>query len=244
MKGKSAVHLILGDSSKLIDWVNESNIITKEDLVIASCRSEHKPRFASKNSIHFKADLSIDEEITKLMKSISINIGDIQQKNLYVYFFSTIHSTLLDSNSKENIESIFVNTIAPWRILSKINNIYKNNITIYFISSLSYFNPLYPNKIYAKQKYLNTLLYKSIANDKFRIRIAICGQFNFGNGKKLGPISSSRFIPKNVKNIFLASKIDFINFLENSFASRKELIVVYLPRIWISRKFSANIDYD
>ena len=37
--------------------------------------------------VGFKADLSIDEEITKLMKSISINIRDIQQKNLYVYFF-------------------------------------------------------------------------------------------------------------------------------------------------------------
>ena len=128
--------------------------------------------------------------------------------------------------------------------MSKINNKYKNNITVYFISSLSYLNPFYPNKVYAKQKYLNTVLYKSIFSDKLKIRVAICSQFNFGNDQKLGPVSSSRFVPKFIKNILLVEKKDFINFMETSFASRKELIVVYLPRIRIHRKFSVNINHD
>jgi len=244
MTNKSSIHLILGDSSKLIKWMNESTIINSDDLIIASCRSEHEPSFTSKNFTHIQADLSIDEEITKYIEYISTNIENIQPKNLFIYIFSTIHATLTNSSSKENFESIFVNTIAPWRIISKINKKYKNSITVYFISSLSYLNPFYPNKIYAKQKYLNTVLYKSIVSDKIKIRIAICSQFNFGNNQKLGPVSSSRFVPKFIKNILLVEKKDFINFMETSFASPKELLVVYLPRVRTYRKFSVNINHD
>ncbi len=231
---KSNLNVVLGDSSFLADWISSSKRINPNDLVLTSCRTDHREKF--KHSEHIKIDLKIDSEVSKLTNFINQKIKALHCDSMNLFVLSATHSTNVNLTFDEILESINVNTIAPWRIISQINDLNRINIQIFFISSMSYINPFYPNKLYSKQKKFNSFLYQQISGENVKTRIAICGPMSYSDNSKLGPISKSKYVPNFLKSYFFVSKEAFVDFLEKGLLSEEHLIIGYLPKIWFSKK--------
>ena len=231
---KSNLNVVLGDSSVLAEWISSSKRINPNDLVLTSCRTDHREKF--KYSQHIKIDLKIDSEVSKLINFINQNIKALQYDSMNFFVLSATHSTNVNLTIEEILESINVNTIAPWRIISQINDLNKINIQIFFISSMSYINPFYPNKLYSEQKKFNSFLYQQISGENVKIRIAICGPMSYSDNSKLGPISKSKYVPNFLKSYFFVAKEEFVDFLEKGLLSEEHLLIGYLPKIWFSKK--------
>jgi len=238
---KSNLNVVLGDSSILADWISSSKRINPNDLVLTSCRSDHKEKF--RYSQHIKIDLTVDSEVSKFTSLINQKIEAQQYESLNLFVLSATHSTNVNLTIEEIFDSINVNTIAPWRIISQINNLTTINIQIFFISSMSYINPFYPNKLYSMQKKFNSFLYQQISSKNIKIRIAICGPMSYSKNSKLGPVSKSKFVPNFFKGYFLVTKETFVDFLDKGLLSNKHLLICYLPKIWRS-KTARKVKYE
>ena len=127
---KSNLNVVLGDSSFLADWISSSKRINPNDLVLTSCRTDHREKF--KHSEHIKIDLKIDSEISRLTEFIDQKIKSLQCDSMNLFVLSATHSTNVNLTFDEILESINVNTIAPWRIISQISDLNRINIQIFF----------------------------------------------------------------------------------------------------------------
>jgi len=238
---KSNLNVVLGDSSILADWISSSKRINPNDLVLTSCRSDHKEKF--RYSQHIKIDLTVDSEVSKFTSLINQKIEAQQYESLNLFVLSATHSTNVNLTIEEIFDSINVNTIAPWRIISQINNLTTINIQIFFISSMSYINPFYPNKLYSMQKKFNSFLYQQISSKNIKIRIAICGPMSYSKNSKLGPVSKSKFVPNFFKGYFLVTKEAFVEFIDKGFLSNENLFISYLPKFGI-RKMAGVVKHE